>query len=107
MATLLCSVWPWLLSGLVGWLLCGLMARSFLRGRDLSGMAAVKEAEANRLSHELSTLRARPPVEKIVEKPVDRIVEKIVEKPVVDRIVEEDNRESSSTTRRTCRALPR
>ena len=58
MNAFLCSVWPLLLAGLIGWLLCGLMARSYLRGRDLSGAAA------------------RPPVEKVVEK--------IVEKPVPD-----------------------
>ncbi len=87
MVNFLCSIWPWLLSGLLGWLLCGLMARSFLRGRDLSGTAAIKEAEANRLSQELTALRARPPVEKIVEKMVDRPVEKVVEK-IVDRPVE-------------------
>jgi hypothetical protein len=50
MYAFLCSFWPLLLAGLIGWLLCGLMARSYLRGRDLSGAPT------------------RPPVEKIVEK---------------------------------------
>ncbi len=73
MASLLCSIWPWLLAGLLGWLLCGLMARHFLRGRDLSGAVAFKDTEINRLAGEVDALRATPPkvVEKVVEKPVD------------------------------------
>jgi predicted flap endonuclease-1-like 5' DNA nuclease len=50
MNTFICSVWPLLLAGLIGWLLCGMMARSFLRGKDLSGATP------------------RPPVERVVEK---------------------------------------
>jgi predicted flap endonuclease-1-like 5' DNA nuclease len=50
MNAFLCSIWPLLLAGLIGWLLCGVMARSLLRGRDLSGAAA------------------RPPAERVVEK---------------------------------------
>lgn len=55
MATFLCSIWPLLLAGLIGWLLCGLMARSLLRGRG--GVA--------------------PP-------PAERVIEKVVEKRVPD-----------------------
>ncbi len=87
MVSFLCSFWPLLLAGLIGWLLSGLLARHFLRGNDMSAALGAKTTEVNRLSQELTTLRARPPIEKIVEKPVDRIVEKIVEKPV-DRVVE-------------------
>jgi predicted flap endonuclease-1-like 5' DNA nuclease len=85
----LCSLWPWLLPFLLGFLLCGWLARTFLRGRDLSGANAFKDTEINRLSSEVANLKGAPAkvVEKIIEKPVDRIVEKIVEKPV-DRVVE-------------------
>jgi predicted flap endonuclease-1-like 5' DNA nuclease len=87
----LCTWWPLLAALLLGWLLCGWFARQFLRGPDTSGALAAKDRDVQRLTSEMATLRAQPPVErvveKIVEKPVDRIVEKVVEKPV-DRIVE-------------------
>jgi predicted flap endonuclease-1-like 5' DNA nuclease len=87
-----CSIWPFLLGGLLGWLACGWLARG-LRGRDWAPVVAAKEAELSRVSKELADWRKRPPVEvekivdRVVEKPVDRVVEKIVEKPV-DRVVE-------------------
>jgi predicted flap endonuclease-1-like 5' DNA nuclease len=87
----LCTWWPLLAALLLGWLLCGWFARQFLRGADASGALAAKDRDVQRLTSEMATLRAQPPVEKvvekIVEKPVDRVVEKVVEKPV-DRIVE-------------------
>jgi predicted flap endonuclease-1-like 5' DNA nuclease len=87
----LCTWWPLLAALLLGWLLCGWFARQFLRGPDVSGALAAKDRDVQRLTSEMATLRAQPPlekvVEKVVEKPVDRVVEKIVEKPV-DRIVE-------------------
>jgi predicted flap endonuclease-1-like 5' DNA nuclease len=87
----LCTWWPLLAALLLGWLLCGWFARQFLRGPDASGALAAKDRDVQRLTSEMATLRAQPPVErvveKIVEKPVDRVVEKVVEKPV-DRIVE-------------------
>jgi predicted flap endonuclease-1-like 5' DNA nuclease len=87
----LCTWWPLLAALLAGWLLCGWFARQFLRGPDTSGALAAKDRDVQRLTSEMATLRAQPPVEKvvekIVEKPVDRIVEKVVEKPV-DRVVE-------------------
>ncbi len=87
----LCTWWPLLAALLAGWLLCGWFARQFLRGPDASGALAAKDRDMQRLTSEMATLRAQPPVEKvvekIVEKPVDRVVEKVVEKPV-DRIVE-------------------
>jgi predicted flap endonuclease-1-like 5' DNA nuclease len=87
-----CSIWPFFLGGLLGWLACGWLARG-LRGRDWAPVVAAKEAELSRVSKELADWRKRPPVEvekivdRVVEKPVDRVVEKIVEKPV-DRVVE-------------------
>jgi predicted flap endonuclease-1-like 5' DNA nuclease len=57
----LCSLWPLLAAGLVGWLLCGWFARQFLRH---AGVVAPRI------------------VEKVVEKPVDRVVEKVVERPI-------------------------
>jgi predicted flap endonuclease-1-like 5' DNA nuclease len=87
----LCTWWPLLAALLLGWLLCGWFARQFLRGPDASGALAAKDRDVQRLTSEMATLRAQPPVErvveKIVEKPVDRVVEKVVEKPV-DRVVE-------------------
>ncbi len=89
----LCSLWPWLLGGLLGWLLCGLLARRVLRGPDLRGQLAEKDGHIQRLTGQMTTLQARAPVqvekivEKIVEKPVDRIVEKFIDRPV-DRVVE-------------------
>jgi predicted flap endonuclease-1-like 5' DNA nuclease len=87
----LCSLWPLLAALLLGWLLCGWIARQFLRGSEVAGALAAKDRDVQRLSSEMATLRAQPPVEKVVErvveKPVDRVVEKIVEKPV-DRVVE-------------------
>ena len=82
----LCTWWPLLAALLLGWLLCGWFARQFLRGPDISGALAAKDRDVQRLSSEMATLRAQPPVErvveKIVEKPVDRIVEKVVEKTI-------------------------
>jgi predicted flap endonuclease-1-like 5' DNA nuclease len=89
----LCSLWPLIAAGLLGWLLCGWIARQFLRGTDTAGALAAKDHDLQRLTSEMATLRAQPPqtvekvVEKIVDRPVDRIVEKVVEKPV-DRVVE-------------------
>ena len=87
----LCTWWPLLAALLAGWLLCGWFARQFLRAADDSGALAAKDRDMQRLTSEMATLRAQPPVErvveKIVEKPVDRVVEKVIEKPV-DRIVE-------------------
>jgi predicted flap endonuclease-1-like 5' DNA nuclease len=60
MTTFLCSIWPLLLAGLIGWLLCGLMARSLLRGRTASNAAAP------------------PPVDRVVEKVIEKVVEKRV-----------------------------
>jgi predicted flap endonuclease-1-like 5' DNA nuclease len=56
----LCSLWPLLAAGLVGWLLCGWFARQYLRH---AGVVAPRI------------------VEKVVEKPVERVVEKVVERP--------------------------
>lgn len=82
----LCTWWPLLAALLAGWLLCGWFARQFLRGPDASGALAAKERDVQRLTSEMATLRAQPPVErvveKIVEKPVDRVVEKVVEKTI-------------------------
>jgi predicted flap endonuclease-1-like 5' DNA nuclease len=82
----LCTWWPLLAALLLGWLLCGWFARQFLRGPDVSGALAAKDRDVQRLNAEMATLRAQPPVErvieKVVEKPVDRIVEKVVEKTV-------------------------
>jgi predicted flap endonuclease-1-like 5' DNA nuclease len=87
----LCTWWPLLAALLAGWLLCGWFARQFLRTSDASGALAAKDRDMQRLTSEMATLRAQPPVErvveKIVEKPVDRVVEKVIEKPV-ERIVE-------------------
>jgi predicted flap endonuclease-1-like 5' DNA nuclease len=58
MASFLCTLWPLLLAGLIGWLLCGLMARSLLRGRAIGAVAAAAPAE--------------------------RVIEKVVEKRVPD-----------------------
>ncbi len=95
MLSTLCSWWPLLAALLLGWLLCGWFARRFLRDAVPSAALAGKDADVQRLTSEMATLRARPPaekvVEKIVEKPVDRIVEKVVEKPVekiVEKVVE-------------------
>ncbi len=77
----MCSLWPLLAAGLVGWLLCGWFARQFLHGGpDLSGALATKEQDLRRLHAELAALRAQPPVEKVIEKPVERVVERIVER---------------------------
>jgi predicted flap endonuclease-1-like 5' DNA nuclease len=86
-----CAIWPLVLGALLGWLLCGWLARS-LRGRDWSGLLASKDAELARTSKELADWRKKPPVqvetvvekivEKIVEKPVDRVVEKVIERTV-------------------------
>jgi predicted flap endonuclease-1-like 5' DNA nuclease len=79
----MCSLWPLLAAGLVGWLLCGWFARQFLRGGpDLSGALAAKEQDLRRVQSELAALRAQPPVEKVVDKPIERVVEKTVEKVV-------------------------
>jgi predicted flap endonuclease-1-like 5' DNA nuclease len=79
----MCSLWPLLAAGLVGWLLCGWFARQFLRGGpDLSGVLAAKEQDLRRVQSELAALRAQPPVEKVVDKPIERVVEKTVEKVV-------------------------
>jgi predicted flap endonuclease-1-like 5' DNA nuclease len=79
----MCSLWPLLAAGLVGWLLCGWFARQFLRGGpDLSGALAAKEQDLRRAHSELAALRAQPPVEKVVDKPIERVVEKTVEKVV-------------------------
>jgi predicted flap endonuclease-1-like 5' DNA nuclease len=79
----MCSLWPLLAAGLVGWLLCGWFARQFLRGgSDLSGALAAKEQDLRRVQSELAALRAQPPVEKVVDKPIERVVEKTVEKVV-------------------------
>jgi predicted flap endonuclease-1-like 5' DNA nuclease len=86
MFSFLCSWWPLLAALLLGWLLCGLLARSLLRGADAGGAVAARDADIRRLTGEVNALRARTPeeriVEKIVEKPVDRVVEKVVEKVV-------------------------
>jgi predicted flap endonuclease-1-like 5' DNA nuclease len=86
-----CAIWPLVLGALLGWLLCGWMARS-LRGRDWTGLLASKDAELARTAKELADWRKKPPVqvetvvekivEKVVEKPVDRVVEKLVERTV-------------------------
>jgi predicted flap endonuclease-1-like 5' DNA nuclease len=79
----MCSLWPLLAAGLVGWLLCGWFARQFLRGGpDLSGALAAKEQDLRRVQSELAALRAQPPVEKVVDKPIERVVEKTIEKVV-------------------------
>ena len=82
----LCTWWPLLAALLLGWLLCGWFARQYLRGPDTSGALAAKDRDVQRLTSEMATLRAQPPVErvveKIVEKPVDRVVEKVVEKTI-------------------------
>jgi predicted flap endonuclease-1-like 5' DNA nuclease len=91
MLSTLCSLWPLLAALLLGWLLCGWFARRFLRDSVPSAALASKDADVQRLTSEMATLRARPPLEKVVEKPVDRIVEKVVEKPVekiVEKVVE-------------------
>jgi predicted flap endonuclease-1-like 5' DNA nuclease len=81
-----CAIWPLVLGALLGWLLCGWLARG-LRGRDWTGLLASKDAELARTSKELADWRKKPPlqvetvVEKIVEKPVDRVVERIVDNP--------------------------
>ncbi|MDZ7923880.1 MAG: hypothetical protein U5M23_07405 [Marinagarivorans sp.] len=82
-----CSIWPFLLGGLLGWLACGWLARG-LRRNDLQSVVASKDARLSLMSKELDDWRTKPPVEvervveKIVEKPVDRVVEKVVEKEV-------------------------
>jgi predicted flap endonuclease-1-like 5' DNA nuclease len=83
-----CAIWPLVLGALLGWLLCGWLARS-LRGRDWSGLLASKDAELARTAKELADWRKKPPVQ--VETVVEKIVEKVVEKPVdrvVDRVIE-------------------
>lgn len=92
MTAFLCSLWPLLLGGLIGWLLSALLGRR-LRG-DLDATANLvgqRDAELGQLRSEYDALKRRPPVEKIVEKivekPVEKIVTQVVEKPV-DRIVE-------------------
>ena len=77
----LCTWWPLLAALLLGWLLCGWFARQFLRGPDASGALAANARDVQRLTSEMATLRAQPPVERVVEKVVEKIVEKVVEKP--------------------------
>jgi len=72
----LCTWWPLLAALLLGWLLCGWFARQFLRGPDLSGALAAKDRDLQRLTTEMATLRAQPPVERGVEKVVEPVVEK-------------------------------
>lgn len=79
-----CAVWPLILGALLGWLLCGWLARG-LRGSDWKGLLASKDAELSRTSKELADWRKKPPVQ--VETVVEKIVEKVIEKPV-DRVVE-------------------
>ena len=79
-----CAIWPFVLGALLGWLLCGWLARS-LRGRDWTGLLASKDAELSRTAKELADWRKRPPVQ--VETVVEKIVEKVVEK-TVDRAVD-------------------
>jgi predicted flap endonuclease-1-like 5' DNA nuclease len=74
-----CAIWPLVLGALLGWLLCGWLARS-LRGRDWTGLLASKDAELSRTSKELADWRKKPPAQ--VETVVEKIVEKVVEKPV-------------------------
>lgn len=50
MASFLCSLWPLLFAGLLGWLLCGLLARRALRGAGLSGTSAAIDRSTGSLS---------------------------------------------------------
>ncbi len=70
----LCSLWSLLAALLLGWLLCGWFARQFLRGADASGALAAKDRDLQRLSSEIATLRAQPPV-------AERTVDKVVDQP--------------------------
>ena len=85
MASFLCSLWPLLLAGTIGWLLSGLLGRLMRRNVDsAASLVSTKDNEISTLRTELDTIRRRPPVEKIIEKPVEKIVtvEKIVDRPV-------------------------
>lgn len=100
MSTLLCSLWPLLLAGLIGWLLSGWLGHA-LRGRleTAAALAGSKDAHIARLNADLDALRRQPPAERVIEKivekpvvrvveqPVERVVEKVVERPV-ERVVE-------------------
>ena len=55
-----CAVWPLILGALLGWLLCGWLARG-LRGSDWKGLLASKDAELSRTSKELADWRKKPP----------------------------------------------
>jgi predicted flap endonuclease-1-like 5' DNA nuclease len=74
-----CAIWPFVLGALLGWLLCGWLARS-LRGRDWTSLIASKDAELARTSKELADWRKKPPVQ--VETVVEKIVERNVDNPM-------------------------
>ncbi len=73
-----CAIWPLVLGALLGWLLCGWLARG-LRGRDWQDLLASKEAELSRTSKELSDWRKKPPVQ--VETVVEKVIERTVDNP--------------------------
>jgi predicted flap endonuclease-1-like 5' DNA nuclease len=76
----LCSLWPLLAAGLVGWLLCGWFARQYLRHAAVVAPKVV-EKPVDRIVEKIVERPVEKVVERVVEKPVDRIVEKVVEKP--------------------------
>jgi predicted flap endonuclease-1-like 5' DNA nuclease len=82
----LCSLWPLLAAGLVGWLLCGWFARQYLRHAAVVAPRIVEKVVEKPVEKIVERVVEKP-VERIVEKPVERIVEKMVEK-VVEKPVE-------------------